>query len=88
MERSGGILSLQVYDQFMCETTKKNSAEEEPWKSPEKNKKNEPLEQLKWTEPPERERPKNKPGEINTLEWKQLCRLLRKEPLNAGKPKK
>ena len=42
-------------------TRKKSATEEDPQKSPEKNKKNEPLEQLKSTESLKRERPQNKP---------------------------
>ncbi len=42
-------------------TRKKSAVEEDPRKSPEKNKKNEPFEQLKSTESLKRERPQNKP---------------------------
>ena len=40
---------------------KKNAVEEDPWKSTEKIKKNEPLEKLKSTESLKREKPLNKP---------------------------
>ena len=42
-------------------TRKKSAVEEDPRKSPEENKKNEPSEQLKSTESLKIERPKNKP---------------------------
>ena len=40
---------------------KKSAVEEDPQKSPEKIKKNEPLEKLKSTESLKRDRPQNKP---------------------------
>ena len=42
-------------------TRKKSAVEEDPRKSPEKSKKNEPFEQLKSTESLKTERPQNKP---------------------------
>ena len=50
-------------------TIKQNCTVEDPQKGPEKKKKNEPLEQLKWTQPLKRERPKNKPGKRNKYNY-------------------
>ena len=61
---------------------KKSAVEEDPRKSPEKIKKNEPLENLKSTESLKRERHWNKPPKRTNY-----IRLLRTEPLKTGRPK-
>ena len=61
---------------------KKSAVEEDPRKSPEKIKKNEPLENLKSTESLKRERPWN-----NTPKRTKYIKLLRTEPLKTGRPK-
>ena len=65
---------------------KKSAVEEDARKSPEKNKTNEPLEQLKSTESLKRERLKNKPGK-RTKYTKTALEIAKKETPKDRKAK-
>ena len=65
---------------------KKSAVEEDPQKSPEKIKKNEPLEKLKSTESLKRDRPQNKP-ETRTKYIKTALQIAKNESLKTGIPK-
>ena len=65
---------------------KKSAVEEDPQKSPEKIKKNEPLEKLKSTESLKRDSPQNKP-ETRTKYIKTVLQIAKNESLKTGMPK-